>query len=218
MKPVSPLILVVDDHPLVREGLRAAIRDLCPGAVVTEAENASKAWASISARHPDLIMLDVHLPGESGIDLTHRIRATNKRIKILMIAGEIEPWAANEAIEAGASGFISKTRSTEFLARAIHAVMEGKVFLCPDAEEAIRRAKQYVGTAREPPGPTILSEREREVLKYIAHGENTKAVASLLHVSPKTIEAHRRNLMRKLGLHTVAGLTRYAIRHGLISP
>jgi len=217
MKRLAPRILLVDDHPLMRAGLRSEIHVTLPAALVSEAEDASTALASISACRPELILLDVNLPGENGIDLARKIRAMDKRAKILMVAGEADAWTVNEALEAGASGFMSKTRSAEFLAQAISAVLKGEIFLCPDAQAALQSVETCGGTTNEPPGPAILSAREREVLKYLAHGENTKTIASLLKVSPKTIETHRQHIMKKLALPSVAGLTRYAIRHGLIS-
>ena len=217
MKPLAPRILVVDDHPLVRQALRAEINVIFPAAVVAESGNASAALASISTCCPELILLDVNLPGENGIDLARRIRARDKKPRFLMVAGETDPWTINEALKAGASGFVSKTRTAEFLARAIRAVLKGEIFLCPDAQAAVQRAEPCGGTTPEPPGPAILSKREREVLRYLAHGENTKSIAFQLQVSPKTVETHRQHIMKKLALPSVAELTRYAIRHRLIS-
>jgi DNA-binding NarL/FixJ family response regulator len=208
-------ILVVDDHPLVRDGMRAGIRLIFPTALIAEAGSAPEALATISAQPLDLVLLDVNLPGQNGIDLARRIRAANKHVKILVVAGEADPWTVNEAIEVGVSGFMTKTRSADFLQQAIQAVLEGKIVLCPDSEAALQRAEHGSGAATEPPGPSVLSERERQVLKHIAHGENTKTTASLLQISPKTVEAHRQHIMGKLGLQSVVALTHYAIRHGL---
>jgi DNA-binding NarL/FixJ family response regulator len=209
-------ILVVDDHPLVREGLRTAIRATFATALVEEAGSAPQALASISAGHPDLILLDVNLPGENGIDLARRIRTTDKRVKLLMVAGEADPWSVKEALEAGASGFVTKTRSADFLGQAMNTVLEGETVLCSDAQAALQRAELRSEAATEPPGPAVLSEREREILRHLAHGDNTKTVARSLQISPKTVETHRQHIMRKLGVNSVAALTRYAVRHGLI--
>ena len=157
----------------------------------------------------------MNLPGESGIELARRIRGVDKRIKLLMVAAEAEPWTVKETLEAGASGFVTKTRSADFLGQAMKAVLAGQVFLCADSQAALRRAESRAGPAAKPPGPAVLSTREREVLRYLAHGENTKTIASLLQVSPKTVETHRQHILRKLGTNSVGALTRYAIRHGL---
>ena len=208
-------VLVVDDHPLVRDGLRAAIRATFFTALVAEADSATEAMARISAHRPDLVLLDVNLPGENGFDLARRIRAVNKRVKLLMVAGEADSWTVKEAIAAGATGFVAKTHSAAFLGQAMKAVLEGQIFLCSDARAALQRVEPHSGTAPEPAGPAILSEREREILKHLAHGENTKTIAGLLQISPKTVETHRQHIMRKLRVNSVAVLTRYAIRHGL---
>ena len=218
MKPKPLHILLVDDHALAREGLRAAIRASFPTALVAEAGNASEALASMSARQPDLVLLDVNLPGESGIQLARRIRAAHKRVRFLMVAGEADPWTVKEAIDSGASGFITKTRSAAFLGQTLRKILKGQTVLCPDAEAALQQSGRHGGAEFQPPGPLILSEREREVLKYLARGENTKSIASSLQISAKTVETHRQHIMRKLGIDSVAGLTRYAIRHGLCRP
>lgn len=217
MNPLVLRILVVDDHPLVRDGLRAGIRARFPTAVVAEAGGAPEALASISIHPPDLVLLDVNLPGENGINLARRIRAADKSAKLLMVAGDADPWTVKEAIQAGASGFVTKIRCADFLGQAMTAVLEGRLFICPEAQAALQRAEEG-RTELEPPGPAYLSNREQEVLRYIAHGENTKNIGSLLQISPKTVETHRQHIMQKLGLKSVAQLTRYAIRHRLTSP
>ncbi len=207
--------LVVDDHPLMRDGLRAGVRAILPTAIIVEAGSAPEALARMSVQPLDLALLDVNLPGQSGIDLARRIRAAYKHVKILIVAGEADPWTVKEAIGVGVSGFMTKVRCADFLRHAIQAVLDGKTVLCPDSNRALELAEDGSGFALEVPGPSVLSERERQVLRYIAHGENTKTLASFLQISPKTVEAHRQHIMRKLGLDNVAGLTRYAIRHGL---
>jgi DNA-binding NarL/FixJ family response regulator len=208
-------VLIVDDHAVVRDGLRAAIRAAFPRALIADAGSASEAQASISARRPELVLLDVNLPGESGLELARHIQANDKRIKLLFVAGEADPWTVNEAVQAGASGFVKKTQSAEFLGEAIKQVLAGKVMFCSEAQVALERAEHSGQRAPEPPGPSVLSARELEVLRYIAHGENTKAIAALLQISPKTIETHRQHIIRKLGLPSAVALARYALRHGL---
>jgi two-component system, NarL family, response regulator NreC len=215
----SPLrILLVDDHPFLRQGLRMEINRFFPAALVVEAESAAQAMLGISSERPGLVLLDINLPGENGIELARKIKAMDKRIKILIVAGEADPWTVSESLQAGVSGFITKTRAASFLRSAIDSALKGEIVLCPDAQSALEQAEESSETERNSPGPAVLSNRERQILKYIAHGENTKATASLLQISPKTVETHRQHVMRKLGLHTIAGLTRYAIRHGLILP
>ncbi len=215
MKPKVLRVLVVDDHSLVRDGLRFEIQANFPTALIAEAGSAPEALASFSAQHSDLVLLDINLPGENGIELARRLLAADKSVRILVIAGEADPWTVNEAIKAGASGFMTKTLPAGYLGRAMKSVLAGRIVLCPDAEAALQHAETETGTAAEPPGPSILSQRQQEVLRHIAHGDNTKSIASHLDISPKTVETHRQHIMRKLGLQSVASLTRYAIRHRL---
>lgn len=213
----SLAVLLVDDHPLVREGLRAALRWALPAARIEEAGAAGEALAKIATHHPQLILLDVNLPGMSGLELARQIRAADRQVKLLMVAAEADPWTVQEALAAGASGFMAKTRSAECLMQAVQAVLSGQEFLCEDSQAALHQAAQPGGFSHEPPGPAVLSTREREVLRYLAHGENTKNIASLLEISPKTVETHRQHIMAKLGINNVVALTHYAIRHGLIT-
>ena len=218
MKPggVAGRVLLVDDHPMVRTGIRAALRHHLPHMRVEEAGSAAEALEKLAGFRPDLAVLDVNLPGMNGLDLARQIRAQSRLVKVLMVAAEADPWTVSEALQAGASGFVAKTNSADLLPRAIVAVLAGEVFLCPDSRAAWQRAERR--EAKDPPGPAVLSSREREVLRHLAAGESTKSSAALLQISPKTVETHRQNIMRKLGLQSIAALTRYAIRHGLIAP
>ncbi len=123
-----------------------------------------------------------------------------------------------EALAVGASGFVAKTRTVTCLGQAVLAVLSGREFLCEDSQAALRRAGQHGGQTHEMPGPAVLSNREREVLRWLACGENTKHIAVLLQISPKTVETHRQHLMRKLGTNNIPTLVRYAIRHDLMNP
>jgi DNA-binding NarL/FixJ family response regulator len=212
----QPLRLVlVDDHPLVRTGIRTSLQHNLGEVRIEEAGHAAAALALIATHRPHLVLLDVNLPGVNGLDLARQIRALNHEVKLLMVAADADPWTVNEAIEAGASGFVAKTNSGNLLPEAVRSVLAGKVFLCPDSQAALLRAEPSGNTGAEPPGPAVLSQREREVLRCLAHGENTKTIATLLRISPKTVETHRQHIQRKLGTSSVAFLTRYAIRHGL---
>jgi DNA-binding NarL/FixJ family response regulator len=208
-------MLLVDDHPLVRAGIRAALRQQLGHLRIEEAGRATEALAMMAAHRPQIVLLDINLPGTNGLDLARRIRLVDSRIKVLMVAADVDPWTVNEAMEAGASGFVAKTNSAALLPAAIDAVLAGRTFLCPDSQVALRRLEDRANVAVEPPSPAVLSSREREVLRYLAHGKNTKTTADLLGISPKTVETHRNHIMRKLRLDNLANLTYYAIRHGL---
>lgn len=209
-------VLVVDDHPLIRDGLRAALRRWLPGARIDEAGDGEAALASVARQVPQLVLMDIHLPGVNGLEVLVRILANHPRVRVLMIAGEADGWTVRQAMAKGAAGFVAKTRTAEVLAKALEEVLQGRTFLCPDCLEAMEQVVSSAG-GREEPGPSVLSDREREVLVLLARGENTKSIASALSISPKTVETHRSHLMRKLGMDSVASLTRYAIRHGITS-
>jgi DNA-binding NarL/FixJ family response regulator len=213
--PSSLRVLLVDDHPILRDGLRAALGALMPGCRISEAGTGPEALAQVEAWEPCLVLVDVNLPGMNGLTLTRQIRARPNPPEVLMVAGEADPWTVHEALQAGASGFLGKTRAAQQLADAIRVVLAGGRFLCDDSAAALRRVEDSGQTGLDPPGPASLSPREREVLKRLAQGHTTKTIALELRVSPKTIETHRVHLQRKLRLDNLAALTRYAIQHGL---
>jgi DNA-binding NarL/FixJ family response regulator len=208
-------ILLVDDHPLVRDGLRAAISRFFFATLIVEAGTSAEALKQAALLRPHLNILDINLPDLNGLDLARRLRAIDHGTKILFLAAEADPWTVREALRVGACGYLTKTNAAKDLHEAICAVMAGKVFLCQAAAAAVRRAEQSGAGEPEPPGLAILSPREREVLKLIAEGHTTKAIAEEMKISPKTVETHRQHIMRKLRTDNIASLTYYAIRHGL---
>jgi DNA-binding NarL/FixJ family response regulator len=213
----TPLrLLLVDDHPMVRTGIRAALRHHLPDARIEEAGCATEALEKLAAFRPRLALLDINLPGMNGLDLARRIRDRCPQVSILLVAAEADPWTVSEGMRAGASGFVAKSNSADLLPQAVRKVLAGETFLCPEASAALQRAEHYDVARTEPPGPAVLSTREREVLRCLAQGENTKTIASLLQLSPKTVETHRQHIMSKLGLQSVAALTRYAVRHKML--
>jgi DNA-binding NarL/FixJ family response regulator len=208
-------VLLVDDHPIMRDGLRAAISRLFPATLFIEAGTSAEALKQATSLRPHLSILDINLPDLNGLELARRLRASCRRTKILFLAAEADPWTVREALSLGACGYLIKTSAAQKLHEAIRSVMTGNIFLCDDAAAALRRAEQTGPAAPEPPGLAILSRREQEVLKLIAEGRTTKAIALEMKISPKTVETHRQHIMGKLRLDNVAGLTYYAIRHGL---
>jgi len=210
-------VLVVDDHPLVRDALRSVLQQVVPGAVVDDAGTAPEALHKIAEQMPDLALLDVNLPGMSGIELARQIQASKGKTKLLVISAESDPWTVQQALQAGAFGFLAKASSTDELIQAITAVLLGETYLSQEAQAALQRAEEQNLNTVDPPGPAVLTTREREILIYLAKGENTKNIASLLSISPKTVETHRQHITRKLRTSSVAALARYALRHGLTS-
>lgn len=207
-------ILLVDDHPLLRSGLRE-----CLGLhstrfeIVGESGDCESAWQAVARLKPDLIVMELELPGADGLDLARRIRANFPLFKIMILTAHDDGRKIAGALEAGASGYVLKNCSSEELITAVEAVLVGQIYLSPAASTVIVRdhQRQLAG------GGDQLSPRELETLKQIADGLTTKEIAFAQKVSTKTVETHRLNLMAKLQINTVAGLTKYAIREGLVA-
>lgn len=211
MKTAQVRILLVDDHPLLRTSVRDYLgRASARFEVIGEAGSADEAWQTVVQHEPDLVIMDVEIPGEDGIALTKRIRAAFPRTQIVILTGHTEAQKINNALEMGASGYVLKSCTSEELVVAVEAVLAGQIYLSPAASTVIVKELQ-----RQRGGRTgTLTPKEFETLRQIANGLTTKEIAFAMQVSPKTVETHRTNLMSKLKINTVAGLTKYAIRHG----
>ncbi len=207
-------ILLVDDHPLLRTGLRESLGlHSSRFEIVGESGDSESAWQAVARLEPDLIVMDLELPGEGGLSLTRRIRAAFPLSKVIILTAHDDGRKINSALEAGAVGYVLKSCSSEELITAIEAVLVGQIYLSPAASTVIVHDYQRQLTS----AGELLSPRELEMLKQIANGQTTKEIAFALNVSPKTVETHRLNLMAKLQISTVAGLTKYAIREGLVT-
>jgi DNA-binding NarL/FixJ family response regulator len=213
-------ILVVDDHAIIRGGLRALLASE-KGTEVIEAENGRAAVALVAERNPDVIIMDLMMPDLNGIDATRQIRRDNPAARIVILSARTDARTVREALEAGASAFVAKESAYEELMTAVHAVSEGKAFLSPRIAGGLIETIRHNDDVPGPAGPdrgarrSRLSGREREVLQLTSEGLAIKEIAARLQVSVKTVETHRRQLMDKLDLFSVAELTKYAIREGL---
>jgi DNA-binding NarL/FixJ family response regulator len=215
-RPASLRILLVDDHRMLREGLRALLSREPGYVVVAEAGDGDSALKSVRREPPDLIVLDVHLPDMNGIEVARRILAVFPEVKVIMLSSDHSHNCVHEALLAGVSGYVLKENAAEELLRAIHTVVAGQLYLCPEVgTEIIASYRRGQLPNLAPPVP-LLSGREREVLKLLADGLRTKEIADQLGVSAKTVETYRHRLMEKLQLPSVAELTRYAIREGIV--
>jgi DNA-binding NarL/FixJ family response regulator len=223
-------ILIVDDHAIIRNGLRALLSgDGNPELI--EADNGRAAVAIAAERNPDVIIMDLMMPDLNGVDATRQICRHNPDAKVIVLSARTDGRTVRETLEAGASAFVAKESAYEELATAVRAVQNGEAFLSPRISggliDGLRR-----GTSGAPDGGSgsgagagspydagerhsRLSAREREVLQLTAEGLSMKEVAGRLQVSVKTVETHRRQLMEKLHLYSIAELTKYAIREGL---
>ncbi|HXJ31889.1 MAG TPA: response regulator transcription factor [Gemmatimonadales bacterium] len=217
----APLkVLVVDDHSVVREGLRRVLEEGSGGdlRVVAEAANGAEAVERAVRDKPDVVLLDLTMPGPGGSGLavvrTLRDRAPDARVLILSVHDDRE--YVLESVRAGAHGYLRKDSSPAEIRQAIHAVCAGDSFFSPPVARHLAAAVQ---DASQPPAGSLaaLTARERDVLVGVASGRTNRETAAALGISVRTVETHRNSLMRKLGIHTVAELTRFALEHRLIA-
>ena len=210
-------IVVVDDHELFRTGVLAMFGDQPDLEIVGEAEEGLAAVKQVSDLKPDVVLMDVSMKGMNGIEATRRILAKQPQTKVLCLSMHRDKRFVAGVLEAGASGYVLKDCSLDELARAIRAVARGHTYLSPAlAGVVVAGYTAYLAEHADSAGPA-LTGREREVLQLLAEGHSTAAIAERLHLSRKTVGTHREHLMKKLDIHSLAGLTKYAIRSGLTS-
>ena len=211
MTPIR--LLLADDHPIIREGLRAYLSSEKSLAIVGEASNGMEVLEKVGALAPDVVLMDIAMPGLNGIDTTRHLHASGSTAKVLILSVHEEREYLLEAFRAGARGYLLKDSAPSDLIRAIEAVHGGDPFYTVGTArlllESARDEKQTVESQE-------LTPREREILGMACEGFRSVEIARRLDLSVRTIDAHRRNIKRKLGLHTMAGLTRYAMKLGLI--
>lgn len=208
-------VLFADDHKIVRDGLNALLEKEADMEVVAVADDGRKAVQSARDLLPHVVVMDIGMPGLNGIEATRCITAENPSVRVLVLSMHSARRYVLDALSAGAKGYILKDCAAEELARAIRAVAANETYLSTKVADII--VKDYMKSCAdtEPDAVQRLSKREREVLQLIAEGHTTKEIAYLFSLSIKTVETHRQQLMKKLDLQTVAGLTRFAIREGL---
>jgi DNA-binding NarL/FixJ family response regulator len=214
---MSIKILLADDHRITRQGLRSLLEKESDMEVIAEAEDGHTTICLACELLPDVIVMDVTMPGLNGIETTRQILTRLPNIKVIALSMHSDNLFVSEMLKSGASGYLLKDCAFEELARAIRVVVDGKTYLSPAISEVVVDGYLHHLTRNEYPDSKLLTGREREVLQLIAEGNSTKQVALKLHVSVKTIETHRRQIMVKLKIHTIAELTKYAIRRGLTS-
>ncbi|HEX4824052.1 MAG TPA: response regulator transcription factor [Candidatus Polarisedimenticolaceae bacterium] len=206
-------VVIADDHQIVRQGFRALL-EKDGFEVVGEAEDGAEAVRLVKHFSPDIALLDIAMPNLNGIDAAREIQRASPDTRTILLTMFSEDHRLLEALRAGVSGYLLKTRAVEDLVRAIKDVTRGGVYL----SRGLSRDVVDAYLARKPLATVELSPRERQVLQLVAEGKTTKEVASLLGVGVKTAESHRGRIMAKLNIHETAGLVRYAIREGIIQP
>jgi len=214
-------VLLADDHALVRAGIRALLVGLPDVESVVEAGDGQEALVVLRETKPDLALIDIAMPGLNGLELAARVgrEAPGTRLVILSMHGT--PAHVAQALRAGVSGYLLKDAAADELPVLLRAVMRGETYLSPAISKQV--VDGYLGrvtpdVAAGADGAEVLTSRQREILQLVAEGKSTKEVAQLLDLSAKTVETHRGQIMERLGIHELAGLVRYAIRTGLVSP
>lgn len=208
-------ILLADDHQMFREALRSLLANFPHIEVVAETGNGLDVIRLTRETSPDIVCMDISMPGLNGIETTKQILASLPSVKVIALSAFSDQRYVMDMLAAGAAAYVTKAEAGDELLRAIDAVSRNQSYLCPDAMDSVKG----ILSSQTPPGKlsTPIGPRERQVLTLVAAGHTSAEIAEQLNIAVSTIEVHRRNIMRKLDVHSVAGLTRYAIRNGLVS-
>jgi len=207
-------IVIADDHGIVRSGIRLLLERQPDLEVVAEAADGVDARDTVIREQPDLAILDVKMPGLTGLQATREIKAQLPEVSILILSMHDDERYLFEALKAGASGYVLKSQADTDLLDAIRSVERGEPFLSPSAQQALIRDVLERGAEAE----SELTPREEEIVKMVAEANTSREIAEMLHLSEKTVENHRANAMKKLGMRDRVELVRYAIRQGLVEP
>lgn len=210
-------VLLADDHQIVRQGLRTLLEREPDMVVVAEAENGRQSVRLVRELSPQVVIMDVAMPDLNGIEATRQILAEFPAVKIIALSMHADRRFVVNMLRAGASSYLLKDCAFKELAQAIRLVLADKTYLSPGVSDIIVRDYFHSLPIEASSAFSVLSTREREVLQLLAEGKSTSQIAHHLHVSVKTIESHRHQIMHKLNLRSVAELTKYAIREGLTS-
>jgi DNA-binding NarL/FixJ family response regulator len=213
---MSIRIILADDHEILRHGLSRSFLNTEDIEVIGQAKDGHTAVELAKELSPTIIVMDIGMPDLNGVEATRQITKESPRVKVIGLSMHSSNKYVREMFKAGASGYLLKDCPFEELAKAIRTVAEGKAYVSPSIGETV--IKNYVSELEEETAFSVLSQREREVLQLMAEGKTTKQVAGQLHISPKTVEAHRLRIMNKLNIDNIAQLTKYAIQEGLTQP
>lgn len=203
-------LIIADDHRIVHHGISQALNKEENFVVIAEADSGKEAVSLARKHNPDLVLIDISMPGLNGMEATRQILAANPKIRVLALSMHTEKIYVKGMLDAGASGYLLKSCSYNELVKALQTVLAGNIYLSPEITHLLVK--------NSPDRLSLLSLREREVFTLIAEGRTTREIADRLCLSGKTIDVHRKNIKDKLGIHTIAGLTKYAIAKGLTSP
>jgi DNA-binding NarL/FixJ family response regulator len=208
-------IILADDHQIVRQGLRILLEAEPDMEIIAEADNGRKVLKLVQELLPDVIIMDLSMPELNGIEATRQILSEAPAVKVIALSMHSDSLFVLNTLKSGASGYLLKDCALEELVKAIRAVVDHRTYLSPGVSDIVIRDFMTSSQTTNVSAFSVLSPREREVLQLMAEGRSTNQIAEGLCVSVKTVEAHRKQIMTKLGIHSVAELTKYAIRHGL---
>jgi DNA-binding NarL/FixJ family response regulator len=209
--------MLVDDHTMMRQGLRALLSGVPDIEVVGEAADGRTALSLLRTLTPDVVVMDVGMPHLNGIETTRRIRVDHERVKVIALSTHTDTQFVHRMLKAGACGYVLKISAHEELVRAVRAASCGRTYLSPEVAGPVVERSTHAHADDDVSAYSTLGAREREVLQLVAEGKTSAETAKAMHISTKTVETHRRNIVQKLGLHGTAELTKYALREGLTS-
>jgi DNA-binding NarL/FixJ family response regulator len=218
LPPIKPIrVLLADNHTLVRAGLRALLQNIKGIEVVAEAGDGREALQLIEIHQPDMVLMDIAMPEMNGLEATARLVKEFPLVRVIILSMHANEEYVLQSLRIGAMGYVIKDAGLSELELAIRAVAQGETYLSPPVSKHV--VADYVRrVSDESTSVEQLTSRQREILQLIAEGRTTKEIAELLYISVKTVETHRMQLMKRLNIHDVAGLVRYAIRTGLVLP
>jgi DNA-binding NarL/FixJ family response regulator len=209
-------ILIADDHEVARQGIRALLESHPGWEVCAEAKDGREAVELATNSKPDIVLLDIGMPNLNGLDAARQILAMSPTIRILILTMHDAEQVVREVLAAGARGFVLKSDAARDLVAAVDALQHRRTFFTTRVTQMVLNGYLHQEKESQPLAKAVLTPREREVIQLLAEGKTSKEVAVALKLSVKTAETHRTNLMRKLDLHSVADLTLYAIRNGIV--
>jgi DNA-binding NarL/FixJ family response regulator len=215
MTPVR--IMLADDHPLIREAIGHLVRGAPEFELVGEAANGRECLQRVQELRPDILVLDIAMPELNGEQVMKELRRRLPELKVIALSGYTDQQFVRAMTRAGAKGYVVKSASGRELIHALRAVAGGKHYLSPEVTGAVMSLSEESAPSSGLSLPSVLGKREKEVLKLIAEGHRSAVIATHMGIAVATVEAHRRNILRKLQLHSAADLTRYALRHGMIT-
>ena len=212
---MSMKLLIADDHPLMRAGIRTLLERTLDRPEIFEAVDGHEALEIATTVHPDIVLMDISMPGLNGVDAARRLATQAPASKVIMLSMHCHEERIAQCLRAGARGYVLKDSAVSEVVAAIESVQRGEVFISQFAPAVVARVLERKTEATSP--LELLSARQREILQMIAEGQSTKEIGYRLNLSGKTVETHRRLLMQRLDIHDVAGLARFAVRAGLVS-